>query len=98
MKPIDAQECQVNVFVCTHQREGRSACAQVGGQERYLELKNRVKALGLYNTHWVSRTGCLGFCNDVGTTIAIFRPGQPAQWQNEVTAEDLPKVWEEITK
>lgn len=98
MEKIDASECQVNVFVCTFEREGRSCCKKVGGQEFYQELKARVKAEGLYDTHWITRTGCLGFCNDVGTTVALFRRGEAPQYQNEVKPADLETIWKEITR
>ncbi|MFM8314240.1 MAG: (2Fe-2S) ferredoxin domain-containing protein [Deltaproteobacteria bacterium] len=101
MKDIksQAQDCKVQVLVCTNERPGgKSCCHKFGGQEFYLALKNRLKQEGLYDTHWVTRTGCLGFCNDVGTAVAIYRQNEPTQWFNEVTAEDMDSLWKEIVR
>lgn len=101
MKDIksEAQDCKVQVLVCTNERpEGKSCCHKFGGQDFYLALKKRIKEAGLYDTHWVTRTGCLGFCNDVGTAVAIYRNGKPTLWYNEVTASDMDSLWQEIVR
>lgn len=101
MKDIksQAQDCKVQVLVCTNERPPeKTCCFKFGGQEFYLALKNRLKQEGLYDTHWVTRTGCLGFCNNIGTTVAIYRQNEPTQWFNEVTPEDLDSVWKEIVR
>lgn len=97
MKPIESYECKVHVCVCTNERtDGRTACADFGGKEFFQSLKAKVKAEGLAATHWVTRTGCLGFCNNVGTTVVIHRAGQESQWFNEVQTQDFEKIWEKI--
>ncbi len=70
----------------------------MGGQEFYLRMKEKIKEAGLYNTHWATRTGCLGFCNMVGTTVAIHRKGEAPQWFTEVKPEDFDAVWNEVTR
>ena len=100
MIKIDAEQCQVHVNVCTNERPpgtGKPSCKDVGGHEFYLKLKDKVKDTGIRGTHWVTRTGCLGFCNKVGTTVTIHRKGQPALWLSEVTAEDFDRVWDLVT-
>ncbi|NBX77530.1 MAG: (2Fe-2S) ferredoxin domain-containing protein [Proteobacteria bacterium] len=95
---VDSQTCKVAVFVCVNDRQTeRASCAKVGGLEFYQQLKEKVKTLGLYNTHWITRTGCLGFCNSVGTTVAVFKKGQDPIWYNEVKMEHLETIWKEIT-
>jgi predicted metal-binding protein len=95
----DTDECQVQVLVCTNERQpGKACCKAVGGQEFYDALKLKLKAAGLYDTHWISRTGCLGYCNTVGTTIAIHRKGHPSRWFSEVTRDDFDAIWDEIVK
>ena len=99
MKEVDAKECQVQVLICTNERPpGKSCCKKVGGQEFYQAIKDKIKKDGLYNTHWATRTGCLGFCNDVGTTVAIHPKGKEPRWYSEVTAADFGAIWEEILK
>jgi (2Fe-2S) ferredoxin len=99
MKPIDAHECQVQILVCTNERPPeKSSCKRVGGQEFYDRLKAKLKETHLNNTHWVTRTGCLGFCNNVGTTVVIQPKGKEPRWYSEVKAEDFDAIWEELTR
>lgn len=97
MKPAQHTQCKVHVLVCTNSRtDGRTACSDFGGQEFFKKLKDRVKSTGLAGTHWVTRTGCLGFCNTVGTTVVIYRRGEPPRWFNEVTDADFDHIWQEV--
>ena len=94
---VDGKSCKVAVFVCTNERPpDKVCCHKVGGMDFYLKLKERVKTLGLQNTHWICRSGCLGFCNAVGTTVAIFKPGKEPKWLNEITLKQLEDVWKEV--
>ena len=97
MKRLDCRECQVHINVCTNERPApKQCCRKVGGQEFYLRLKQKLKDTGLVATHWVTRTGCLGFCNDVGTTVTIHREGKPAEWYSDVTDADFDAIWKAI--
>ncbi|MBY0370400.1 hypothetical protein K2X33_06920 [bacterium] len=99
MKPVFGDRCKVHVCVCTNERtDGRTACKDFGGQEFFKKLKEKLKTSGKISTHWVTRTGCLGFCNSVGTTVVIHRRGEPSQWLNEVTDADFDSVWQEIVR
>lgn len=99
MKVLDCEECKVHICVCTNQRpDGKTSCQQFGGQDFYMKLKTKLKETGLSATHWVTRTGCLGFCNPVGTTVTIHPAGKPAQWYSEVKDEDFEMIWQEIAK
>lgn len=100
MKPADlADNCEVHVLVCTNLRtDGRTACADFGGKEFYKRVKEKLKSTGKRATHWVTQTGCLGFCNTVGTTVVIHRRGEAPRWMNEVTDADFDSVWQEIVR
>lgn len=99
MKPVDSSRCRTHVLVCTNERtDGRTACHDFGGQAFFKKLKDRLKTSGKITTHWATRTGCLGFCNSVGTTVVIHRPGKAPEWLNEVTDADFENVWERIVK
>lgn len=79
-----------HILVCTNEREqGKSCCSNVKGQEIYRELKDFVKENGLRSVIWVTRTGCLGFCNDVGATVVIY-PDQ--LWFREVKQDEVQKI------
>lgn len=96
MQEINAKNCRVHVLICTNERPApRTACNTFGGQEFFLKFKQRVKDKGMYNTHWVTRTGCLGFCNDTGTVVVIRRIGQPDKWYSDVTDSDFETLWNE---
>ena len=99
MKDINSDRCKVHVLVCTNTRtDGRTACSDFGGLEFYKKLKDKLKTTGKVGTHWVTRTGCLGFCNSVGTTVTIHRRGEPPKWFSEVTEADFDSVWQDIVR
>ena len=98
MKAIDAQY-SAHLLVCVNKRpEGKVGCGDFGGEEFYLECKRRVQTSGLTPTHWVTRTRCLGFCNNVGTTVTISRPDEKPQWYTEVTLKDLDWVYAQFVR
>lgn len=79
-----------HILVCTNERENeRESCSKVNGYEIFRELKDWTKANGLASLVWVTRTGCLGFCNSVGATIVIY-PDE--LWFREVKKEEVQKI------
>ena len=79
-----------HILICTNERENeRDYCAKVDGIEIYKNLKEWVKSNGLSGSVWVTRTGCLGFCNKIGTTVVIY-PDQ--LWFKEVKKEEVEKI------
>jgi (2Fe-2S) ferredoxin len=99
MKNVDSSRCRSHTLICTNQRsDGRTACHDFGGQAFFMKVKDRLKQTGKLSTHWATRTGCLGFCNSVGTTVVIHRPGEEPQWMTEVTDEDFDSVWDQIVR
>jgi len=94
MEPLSILPPRKHVFVCTNKRDNeRPCCAAVGGEELFYALKDHIRSSGLAGTIWITRTGCLGFCNSVGTTIVVY-PDQ--KWFLQVTKEDLPVVLQYI--
>ena len=79
-----------HILVCTNERTGeRECCSETGSLEIYHDLKNFVKEKGLRSIIWVTRTGCLGFCNKNGATIVIY-PDQ--LWFKEVKKDEVQKI------
>jgi len=79
-----------HILVCTNEREiGKECCSHAKGYEIFRELKDWVKSSGLASSVWVTRTGCLGFCNSVGATVVIY-PDQ--LWFKEVKKEEAQKI------
>ncbi|MBI4150059.1 (2Fe-2S) ferredoxin domain-containing protein [Candidatus Woesearchaeota archaeon] len=90
MEPLPVLNPRKHVFVCTNKREPeKSCCSHVGGEEIFYALKDYVKSHGLASRVWVTRTGCLGFCNNKGTSIVVY-PDQ--KWFLQVTKEDLHTI------
>jgi len=80
-----------HIFVCVNDRQdvSSSACSKVSGFEIFKKLKQEMFSRGL--NVWVTRTGCMGFCNDVGATVAIY---PDKKLFTEVKEEDIPKILE----
>lgn len=98
MQEINAKNCRVHVLVCTNERPApKTGCATFGGMEFFMKFKQRLKDSGLIASHWVTRTGCLGFCNEVGTVVVIRRTGSPDKWYTEVKDCDFETIWNEAT-
>lgn len=93
MKPADFSY-KKHVFVCCNEREpGRECCSAVNGKEIFYELKRWVMENGLTQSIWVTKTGCLGFCNDVGATIVVY---PDKKWFLKTRMEELEKVKKSI--
>ncbi len=70
-------------------------CSKVGGHDVFKKIKSYILAHGLAGRIWVTKTGCQGFCNDVGTTITVY-PEQKIFTQ--VKLEDVDQILESILK
>ncbi len=83
-----------HIFVCVNERQdiNKSACAKVAGLEIFAKLKQEVLSRGL--NAWVTKTGCMGFCNDVGATVAIY---PDKKLFTHVKEEDIPKILEYVS-
>ena len=79
-----------HIFVCVNEREeDKSCCKEVKGYEIFRALKDFVINNGLASSVWVTKTGCLGFCNDVGCTIVVY---PDKVWFMQTTENDLEKI------
>lgn len=85
---------RLQVFVCTNERtDGSDCCASVQGMEIFRALKSWVREQGLTRDVWVTRTGCMTFCNPVGTTVVIHPQNM---WFTKVVMGDLPVLKQKI--
>ena len=86
---------QKHVFVCINKRpEGQACCASVAGEEVFYALKYFINANALAARVFVTKTGCLGYCNKVGATVLIY---PDRKWFKEVTMNDLETIKQMIT-
>lgn len=84
-----------HVLVCCNTRENKSCCANVGGMEIFQKVKEFVMMNNLTTQVWVTKTGCLGFCNDEGTTVVIY---PEKVWFPQVKVKDIPELCQMIKK
>ena len=97
MESVD-RRYKTQTFVCTNERPaGEACCYKNNGFEFFSKLKERLIKERLYTQHLATRSGCLGYCNEVGTTLVIHRDGQPSQWYTQVTDSDFETIWNKIT-
>lgn len=96
MRIITNMPCKKHVFVCVNDRgPDKDCCMNVKGYETFKHLKEFVMQNGLTNSVWVTKTGCLGFCNDVGCTIAVY---PDKVWFLQTNEGDLEKIKEFMIK
>ncbi len=88
MHPISSRPLK-HILICVNDREKGDCCANVHGQEIYQEVKDFVKGNDLSSKIWVTRTRCLGFCNNIGTVMVIY-PDE--LWFKHVTKNDVQKI------
>lgn len=84
---------KLHILVCVNQRENESCCKNADGEKIYLKLKKFVNANNLSSIVWITKTRCLGFCNDEGTTIVIYPEGI---WLKKIKEQDINKIIELI--
>ncbi len=102
MKEIRTPLPEKHIFVCVNERDPKRVdtgqgpvsvrvdhCSKVGGLEIFQKIKTYVMSHGLTSRIWVTKTKCLGFCNPVGTTIAVY-PEQKIF--TEVKVEEVDKL------
>ncbi len=84
---------QKHIFICVNNREQGSCCLKVSGIEVFQKIKSFILANGLAGRVWVTKTGCQGFCNDIGTIVTIY-PDQKIY--SEVRTEDIDDILKSV--
>jgi len=78
-----------HVIVCVNEREDDDCCVDVGGLDLFAYLKEFVRINSLTGSVWITRSKCLGFCNNIGPTIVIYPEGK---WFTEIRREDYNEI------
>jgi len=89
---------RIHILVCTNERPVDAplpCCGRAGGLEVAQALRRAVSQAGLGGEVWVTHTGCLTFCNKVGTTVVAYPQGQ---WFTEVRPEDAADLLKSLLK
>ncbi|MBI2108522.1 (2Fe-2S) ferredoxin domain-containing protein [Candidatus Woesearchaeota archaeon] len=81
-----------HVFVCLNKRDApRESCSAKDSEKILTELRQHVNSNGLTGTYNITKTLCLGHCNE-GPTIAIYPDGKILR---KVSMADVPRIIEE---
>ncbi len=67
---------QKHIFICCNTREEGECCSKVNSNELYLKIKKYVSENGLIQKVYVTKTKCLGYCNNEGATVVIYPEGK----------------------
>ncbi|TQQ82644.1 (2Fe-2S) ferredoxin domain-containing protein [Halonotius terrestris] len=86
------ERLDAHVLVCTNSREEYDCCADAGGEETLVAVKDWLRERdAFWSSVSVVETGCLGLCSEGGAAIAI----QPRdEWYSDVQPEDVPALLE----
>ena len=97
MKKVSVKP-KAHIFICTHTRpEGESSCGRVGGGEFFSRLKEELTQKGMRSERWITRSGCLGFCNNTGCVAVIYKSADPLVL-TEIVPADYAAVWRALTE
>lgn len=77
-----------HLFICTHKREGRASCGGSGSEELVDGLKKWVKDEGLKGDVKVTRSGCLGLCEE-GIAAVCYPEGE---WLIRIDRDDMDAI------
>lgn len=86
----------IQIFVCTNLRPSASplpCCSNADGDAVATALRNAASRSSFRGQIWVTQTGCLTFCNRIGTTVVAY---PMARWFTEVKVEDIPTLLREV--
>jgi predicted metal-binding protein len=95
---------QSAVYVCTHERDpatGRAFCGLKRGSNLRIWLKDQIKDAGLKGDILVAKSGCLGVCSPLGTTVC-FHPSADRGERSLVVfdheSDDRMSLWQALLK
>ena len=81
-----------HIFVCINDKEQGECCAKKDSEKILKILREHVNENGLMGIYNITKTKCLGHCNE-GPTIAVYPEGLIFK---KVTLEDTEKIIREF--
>ena len=93
MQTIPARP-RLHLLICTNDRRNKpedtrpSCCPRVTDAD-VKDLKQWLVGKGLGSEIYVTRTGCLGFCHESGSTACIYPDGKFVRFQNIEELKEL---------
>lgn len=93
MKRVDTTSCRGHILVCVHERDNSTmpCCRNTHGELVYQRLRDWIEKHGMLASIWITRTGCLGWCNLGGATLVIYPEGV---WYRAVQPGDVDEIIE----
>ena len=91
MELVDAKYKR-HIFVCINDKEEGECCAKKNSEKILRILRDHVNQNGLMGVYNITKTKCLGHCNE-GPTIAIYPEGYIFK---KVSLEDTEKIIKEF--
>lgn len=89
MQELTPQPYERTIFVCCNEKEpGEAACAARGSRALQEQLKAHMKSKNLKGRMRVSRSLCLGLCEQ-GPNVCVMPENV---WYSNVTAADLAEI------
>lgn len=88
------QKYKRHIFVCINEKEQEECCSKKNSNEILRILREHVNQNGLMSLYNITKTKCLGHCNE-GPTIAVYPEGYIFK---KVTIEDTKKIINEFLK
>ncbi len=88
MEKHDGDKPKKHLFICTHKRDGKDSCGGRGSEDLVDDLKKWVKNEGLKGEVKVTRSGCLGLCED-GIVAVCYPQGE---WLTEIRKGDADEL------
>ena len=63
----------MHVFICVNEKVKKDSCSPTISSLDYYEIKRWARETAkIVPEVFITKTGCIGFCNPVGGTIAIY--------------------------
>lgn len=87
-------QLRAHLFICTHRRDDKQSCGPEGGEELVADLKKWVKQEGLKEDLKVSRSGCLGRCEE-GVAAVCYPEGK---WYTKLKTKDAEELRGDLAK
>ncbi len=83
MQQAPYQKPLLHFFICTNDRTGtnddKPSCGPRITNELVKELKHWTREQGMLGIIQCTRTGCLGYCHENGSTVLIYPEGKVYQ-------------------
>ncbi len=81
-----------HIFVCINDKEQGECCAKKNSEQILKILREHINQNGLIGIYNITKTKCLGHCNE-GPTIAVYPEGYIFK---KVSIEDTKKIIKEF--